>query len=356
MAERIRVLLVDDSAFVRRAVERMLGDLPEIEIVGSATNGAQAVELVKQLHPDVVILDVNMPELDGLAALERIMTESPTRVLMMSTLTREGAQTTLRALDLGAVDFVDKSASGTVMDIYRLGPLLREKVRALAGASIERSRTPPEEGASSVPTPPRPVQSQPYELVVIGTSTGGPRALVEVLSTLPHGFGAGVVIAQHMPTGFTQTLAERLDRRSALEVREAKDGDRLAPGLALLAPGGTQITLRRDGGSLLTKVDSAPSPLLHRPSVDLLFSSAAEVVGSRAVGVVLTGMGDDGARGLQQMRDAGARTLAESAETAIIFGMPRAAAPAAEEVLPLHAIGPWLGALCTPLLARGGGH
>jgi two-component system, chemotaxis family, protein-glutamate methylesterase/glutaminase len=362
MAEPVRVLIVDDSAFVRRAVERMLADEPDLRVVGTAGNGAEAVQMVADLRPDVVILDVNMPELNGLDALKQIMQETPTSVLMMSTLTREGARTTLQALDLGAVDFVDKAAMGTVMNIYSLAPVIREKVRVVAGASVPApgGGAPVElpEPAVGTVTPHRPRQPghPPYEVVVIGTSTGGPRALVEVLSRLPADLGSGVVIAQHMPAGFTQTLAERLDRRSPLEVREARHGDVVRPGLALVVPGATQATLARRNGKLVVRVDAGPSPLLHRPSVDLLFSSTAEVVGSRAVGVILTGMGDDGARGLQRLRDAGARTLAESDETAVIYGMPRAAASAAEQILPLPEIGPSLGTLCAPLVVRGGGH
>jgi two-component system, chemotaxis family, protein-glutamate methylesterase/glutaminase len=347
MAEHVRVLIVDDSAFVRRAVERMLSDLPDVKVVGTATNGVDAVDLVKRLSPDVVIMDVNMPELDGLEALKQIMADAPTSVLMMSTLTREGARTTLRALDLGAVDFVDKTAAGTVMDIYGLGPMLREKVRAVAGAALPRpSEPPPADRPADAPVPARPPHQGRFELIAVGTSTGGPRALVEFVSGFPADLDAGIVIAQHMPAGFTQTLAERLDRRSPLQVREARDGDVIAPGTALLAPGGTQMTVARVNGELVTRIDEAPSSLLHRPCVDLLFGSVAEVVGSRAVGVVLTGMGDDGAKGLAAMKAAGARTVAESEETAVIYGMPRAAAPSAEKILPLPEIAPYLSNLC----------
>jgi two-component system, chemotaxis family, protein-glutamate methylesterase/glutaminase len=187
--------------------------------------------------------------------------------------------------------------------------------------------------------------------VVIGTSTGGPRALVELIPQLPADLDAGVVVAQHMPAGFTQTLAERLNKRSPMEVIEAYDGAEVVPGRVLLAPGGSQISLRRVRGSLVTRVETGPTNLLHRPSVNLLFSSAAEVVGARTIGVVLTGMGDDGATGLQKLRDVGARTAAESEETAVIYGMPRAAASAAEIILPLPQIAQWLTRLCGVWLA-----
>jgi two-component system, chemotaxis family, protein-glutamate methylesterase/glutaminase len=342
VTEPIRVLVVDDSAFVRRAVERMLGGVQGLVVVGTAADGTDAVERVKELRPHVVIMDVNMPEMNGLEALRRIMAEAPTRVLMMSTLTREGADTTMKALDLGAVDFIDKSAAGTTMDIYSLGPLLREKVLAVAGATV-----PPPAAENEPPAPvrvPEPLTHSPreHDVVLIGASTGGPRALAEVLSRLPEDFPVGVVVAQHMPAGFTLTLAERLNRRCRLHVVEAQDGTPIEPGRVLIAPGGKQITLRRSDRELCVGVDPGPTNLIHRPSVDLLFQSAARLIGARAVGVVLTGMGDDGARGLAELRAAGARTVVESSETAVIYGMPRAAAPSAERILPLREIGPAL--------------
>lgn len=347
MAEPVRVLIADDSAFVRRAVMRMLEPNPDIEVVGTATTGAEALRLTKTLHPDVVILDVNMPELDGLEALQRIMEDAPTGVLMLSTQTKQGARTTLTALELGAVDFLDKTSAGTTMDIYALAPLLREKVLAAAGATVRPLTGEAESRARRPEPPPVPGRTCPFDLVVIGASTGGPRALAEVVSSLPADLGAGVVIAQHMPSGFTQTLADRLDRRSALSVREARDGSTVRPGEVLVAPGGRQARIAREGDALAVRVDDGPSDLLHRPSVDLLFRSAAEAVGSRAVGVVLTGMGDDGALGLRALHDAGAVTFAESESTAVIYGMPRAAAAVADRVLPLPEVGPAVVALCS---------
>lgn len=345
MTDAVRVLIVDDSAFVRRAVERMLSAEPGLEVAGTGTTGAEAVELAGRLRPHVIVMDVNMPEMDGLEALRRIMTETPTPVVMMSTQTRQGAETTLRALELGAVDFIDKSAAGTAMDIHGLAPLLREKILAAAGASV----SPPAEPAGRVAPAKAPSgtgRTGPYELVVVGASTGGPRALVELLSRLPAGFAAGIVVAQHMPSGFTETLAERLDRCSPLRVAEARDRDPVRPATALLVPGGMQAALERVDGEILVRVDAGPGHLLHRPSVDRLFRSAAQVAGARTVGVVLTGMGDDGAVGLRAVRDAGGRTLAESEETAVIYGMPRSAAAAAERILPLQEIAAALRALC----------
>ena len=352
MADSIRVLLVDDSAFVRQAVLRMLTSLPGVEVVASVSNGTEGIALARALRPDVIVLDVNLPDRNGLDVLATIMEEAPTGVLMLSTLTREDADITMRALELGAVDFVDKASAGTAMDIHRLEPVIQEKVLAVAGAALPGGRSQAKVATPADPSTPiyRPAPDRirsAYDLVVIGASTGGPRALMEVIGSLPADFGAAVIAAQHMPAGFTRTLAERINRRSPLSVSEAADGSSVLPGQVLIAPGGSQIRLSRESGQLRTRISDTTGRLLHRPSVDLLFRSAAETVGSRAIGVVLTGMGDDGALGLQALRETGARTIAESQETAVIYGMPRAAAPAAEQILPLEDIARALVALCS---------
>lgn len=344
-----RVLLVDDSAFVRRATERMLAPLTEVRVVGTATDGEDAVRQVAALRPDLVIMDVDMPGLNGVAALERIMKECPTRVLLLSSHTREGAEITLRALEAGAVDFVDKSGAGAAMDIHGLAPLLRAKVRGIVGAM----------GAEPVPASPAARPAAPprraaiasahpgvYQVVAIGASTGGPRALAELIPALPAGFAAGVVVAQHMPSGFTETLAERLNRTAALRVSEARDGDAVVPGVVLVAPGGRQMSVERGAdGSLSVRIWDEPGHL-HRPSVDVLFRSVARAAGARSVAVVLTGMGNDGAEGAALIRGAGGRTLVESAETAVIDGMPGAARAVAEQDLPLGRIAAALALLC----------
>jgi two-component system chemotaxis response regulator CheB len=350
MTRRARVLLVDDSAFVRRATERMLEPLEGVEVAGYAANGEEALRLVHELQPDLVIMDLNMPGMDGMQALERIMSERPTPVLLLSSMTSEGAEVTLRALEAGAVDFVDKTDAGTVMDIHGLAPVIREKVRAV----LRSAHLPPP--APRIAAAPAAAVDAPggaavastgaYEVIAIGASTGGPRALTEVIPALPLGMGAGVVVAQHIPPGFTATLAERLDQRSAIRVREARDGDRVLPDQALVAPGGRQMTVVRDDAGLRVRVWDDAGERLHRPSVDLLFASVAEAVGARAVGVVLTGMGSDGADGLARIRRAGGRALVESAETAVIDGMPRAARPHAERSLALGRIAPALAEMC----------
>jgi two-component system chemotaxis response regulator CheB len=240
------------------------------------------------------------------------------------------------------------------MDIYDLAPVLREKVLALADAAPNLAPAsaplvagPPAGGTAS--TAPVRTDASPIDVVAIGASTGGPRALSEVLPALPGDLGAAVLVAQHMPAGFTATLAQRIDQRSPLRVREASDGDRALPGTVLIAPGKTQMTLERDAEGLVVRVSRESAPLLrHQPSIDLLFDSVAEVAGARAIGVVLTGMGDDGAEGLRRLREAGAYTIIESPQTAVIYGMPRAARPWAQQVLPLRRIAPAIAALCAP--------
>jgi two-component system, chemotaxis family, protein-glutamate methylesterase/glutaminase len=346
MRERdIRVVIVDDSLFMRRAVERMLTSEPGIRVAGSAEDGRSGVATVRRLRPDVVILDVDMPVMNGLEALHEIMQTCPTPVLMMSTLTTADADVTLKALELGAVEVLDKTSVGTTLDIYSLGPVLRDKVRALSEA-----RT-PDLGPTPAGAETRPARvadaAAGCELVLVGASTGGPRALHEIIPRLPVGFSAAVVVAQHMPAGFTAALAERLDRASELPVREAVDRALLHAGTVWIAPGGKQTTVERIPGEGRCRLRvSPPGNHLHRPSVDLLFHSAVRAVGGRSIGVVLTGMGSDGAEGLRAIREAGGQTIAESARSAVIDGMPRSARPAARYVLPLDRIAAALAELC----------
>ena len=332
----IRVLVVDDSAFVRQALTRMLASDPGIEVVGSATDGASAVEKTRALRPDVVTLDVKMPRVDGLEALRRIMAECPTPVLLLSSHTTEGADVTLRGLELGALDFVDKTSVQGHMNLLALAEELRAKVRALAGVSKERVAA-----LQPRPWPDRPARKRAgkggAEVVVIGTSTGGPPALQAIIPRLPESLASPVLVVQHMPAGFTRSLAERLDARSSLRVREAEDGERLGAGSVLVAPAGRHMKVRRRGGEARVWLDDEPRAALHRPSIDVLMSSVARVFGAHALGIVLTGMGSDGVAGLRAIREAGGRTLAESEETSVIYGMPKAAVDAGvvDESVPL---------------------
>jgi two-component system chemotaxis response regulator CheB len=321
----IRVLVIDDSAFVRQALTRMLGAAPDIEVVATAVDGEDGVAKVLDLRPDVVTLDVKMPRMGGLEALRRIMAECPTPVLLLSSHTSEGAEVTLRGLELGAMDFVDKSSVQGHMNLLGLADELLAKVRALASVPRERLVAP---GGSLRPAAVPASHDRQAEVVVIGTSTGGPSALQAIIPRLPRGLAGAILVVQHMPAGFTRSLADRLDQRSALPVREAQDGEPVQGGSVLIAPGGLHMKVRRRGSQTRIWLDAEPRSSLHRPSVDVLMTSVARAYGVHAMGILLTGMGADGVDGLRAIRDAGGRTLAESQETCIIYGMPKAAVEA----------------------------
>jgi two-component system chemotaxis response regulator CheB len=342
----IRVLAVDDSAFILRAIERMSGDWERVRLVGTARNGEEAVAEAAVLEPDVILMDISMPGVDGLEALARIMSAKPVPVILFSSLAQEDADVTLRGLELGAVDFLDKGSAGTAMDIHALAPLLHRKILDAAGASPVDPQKHPVLPAIERP-PEVSLSPSAYDLIVLGTSTGGPRALGRIIPRLPASLGASIVVVQHMPEGFTRSLAERLDRNSALAVSEARHGGRLEPGTAFIAPAGKEFSVQAAAdGVLRAHVNTPTGRFRHDPSVDGVLLSAAEAVGSRAIGVILTGMGEDGAEGLKALREAGGRTIAESRNTTIIDGMPRAARPAAEIVAPLDSIAQVLVDLC----------
>jgi two-component system, chemotaxis family, protein-glutamate methylesterase/glutaminase len=323
----IRVLVVDDSAFVRQALVRMLGGAPDIEVVGTAVDGKDGVEKAAALRPDVVTLDIKMPRMGGLEALRRIMVECPVPVLLLSSLTSEGGEITLRGLELGAVDFVDKSSVQGHMSLQDLAEEVKAKVRALA--RVPRDRVHPAGGVAAETRPPLPgPHAGGAEVVVIGTSTGGPPALQAIIPKLPPGLSSAVLVVQHMPVGFTRSLADRLHSRSAVPVREAQDGETVAPGVVLIAPAGRHMKVRRRGAVAKVWLDDEPRSALHRPSVDVLMVSVARAYGPRSLGVVLTGMGSDGVEGLRAIRAIGGRTFAESEESCVIYGMPKAAVEA----------------------------
>lgn len=339
MSERkrkVRVLVVDDSAFVRQALARMLGSAPDIEVAGLAVDGRDGVEKVKALRPDVVTLDIQMPRMGGLEALQRIMTESPVPVLLLSSLTREGADITLRGLELGALDFVDKSSVQGNMSLLELAEELKAKVRALASVPPERVGGRPAGAASPLSAAPG-HEPGAVEAVAIATSTGGPPALQAIIPRLPANLDATILVVQHMPLGFTRSLAERLRGLSALPVREAEDGEAVGRGSVLIAPAGRHMKVRRRGSGVRVWLDEEPRGALHRPSADVLMASVAKVYGPHALGVVLTGMGSDGVAGLRAIRDAGGRTLAEAEESCVIYGMPKAAVEAGvvDTIVPL---------------------
>lgn len=339
MADQIRVLIVDDSAFMRKIIGDLLSSDSGIAVVGTARDGIDAVEKCKLLRPDVVTLDVEMPRLDGLACLERLMHECPTPVVMVSSLTQEGATTTVQALALGAVDFVPKPSGSISLDMAKVRDELTAKVRVAARANLRRARlsTAPAVAGGSYGGRAGGRDSGRRRVVCIGCSTGGPRALHEVVPRLPADLGAPVLIVQHMPPGFTRSLAQRLDELSALRVREASEGDHFGPGDVLIAPGGSHMTVAR-GDTIALNQD----PPLHgvRPAIDITLHSIVQHYGGDAVGVILTGMGFDGARAMAELHRAGGWTIAEHQSTCVVYGMPRAVVElgVADVVAPIHEI------------------
>jgi two-component system chemotaxis response regulator CheB len=316
----IRVLVVDDSPLVREVLTELLAVDTEIAVVGAARDPYEAREMIRERAPDVITLDVEMPNMNGVAFLERLMRLKPLPVVMVSTLTQKGADVTLLALELGAVDFVAKPLDAGPNVWAALGAELRGKVRAAAGATpVPRraSRGAPQ-GASA------PMRCHPRALVAVGASTGGVEALRTILVALPP-TTPPIVVVQHMPAGFTARFAQRLDDAAALRVREAADGMPLAPGEVAVAPGDRHLTVVAEAGRYLCRITPGEPVSGHRPSVDVLFRSVAAAAGPHAVGVILTGMGKDGAEGLLAMRQAGARTLGQDAATSLVYGMPRAA-------------------------------
>lgn len=332
----IRVLVVDDSAFMRKALSKMLESDPQIRVVGTARDGAEGVEKAAQLDPDLVTLDVDMPRMNGLEALGHMMAESPRPVLMVSSLTEEGAEVTLQALDLGALDFIPKGIGGNIVDIVQIEKSLCQKVKTLARRSARPVRQPPQA------LKPRPDRRRlgPARFVAIGASTGGPPALQKLFSGLSPGFSTPVVVVQHMPQAFTGPFARRLNDVSPLEVKEAETGDRLEAGMGYVAPGGRHLTLRNDGAQPVLTVSDRPSDTLHKPSVDVTFCSFAEQVGKATLAVVLTGMGSDGREGVRSLKAKGASAIAQAEESCVVYGMPRAVVEAdlADAVLPIEEV------------------
>ncbi|MFC0666950.1 chemotaxis response regulator protein-glutamate methylesterase [Azotobacter chroococcum] len=315
---KIRVLCVDDSALIRDLLSEIINSQPDMEVVAVAADPLVARDLIKLHTPDVLTLDVEMPRMDGLDFLERLMRLRPMPVLMVSSLTQAGSEVTLRALELGALDFIAKPQMGIRHGMLDYSELIAEKIRAAA-----RSR--PRQAPSSTAPRPKALQApliSSEKLVIIGASTGGTEAIRAVLEPLPANSPA-VLIAQHMPGGFTRSFAERLDRLCNIAVKEAEDGERILPGHAYIAPGTAHLKLARSGANYVARLDDGEPVNRHRPSVDVLFRSAAENAGRNAIGVLLTGMGKDGARGLLEMRQAGAFTFAQDEASCVVFGMPR---------------------------------
>ncbi|MFF5228084.1 chemotaxis response regulator protein-glutamate methylesterase [Dactylosporangium sp. NPDC000521] len=330
----IRVVIVDDSAVVRQVLSKRLAESPGIEVLGSASDPIFAMNLMNRAWPDVVVLDIEMPRMDGITFLKKIMATRPTPVVICSTLSQRGARATMDALAAGAAGVVPKPSTGLKQFMAEDSGDIVAAVRAAAAGKVARLNRAGTAPAAAVPRPATvsspmssPVSSPVVpagRIIAIGTSTGGTQALETVLTALPRD-SPGIVIVQHMPEKFTAAFAERMDMVSAIEVREAADGDLVADGLALVAPGGRHMQVLCDGARFRVKVSDGPPVNRHRPSVDVLFRSVAKVAGRRALGVIMTGMGDDGARGLLEMRAAGALTVAQDEATCVVHGMPKEA-------------------------------
>lgn len=348
---KIRILIVDDSSFMRMAIRGILSKMPGVEIVGIAADGVEGVEKAIALKPDLITMDIEMPRLDGIAALRQIMSKAPTRVIMVSTLTNEGAKSTFEALEAGAIDYIPKN----VTDSAEAQTVFREEL--IRKVSTAMKSPPPRSVFSptvmhhaprpSIAPPSRPASSRfsgkKIQYVGIGASTGGPVALQEVLSRIPVNFPYGVIVGIHMPKAFTGPFADRLNAKCSTTIREAVDGDLLKPGTVLIAPGGMHTSLVRQGAGLAVKLlpTSAYPQHVYIPSVDILLSSMAEATNGSMLGVILTGMGNDGFKGMQLLKQKGGMTIAQDEATSTIYGMPKACVDGgvADEVLPLGQIG-----------------
>ena len=346
--KKIKVLIVDDSAVVRQSAQAILMRDPDIEVIGAVSDPLFALNRMSREWPDVILLDIEMPRMDGLTFLRKLMVEHPTPVVICSTLTEAGAQTTLEALSAGAVAIISKPKAALKQFLDDNAREMIATVKGAAGANLRSAarrpapQTPPAKlsaDAMLAPVPHSSLTETTEKVVAIGTSTGGIQALEAVLTQLPP-LCPGIVIVQHMPEKFTGMFAQRIDALCRINVREARDGDRVMPGLALIAPGGRHMLLKRSGARYHVAVVDGPPISRHRPSVDVLFRSAAQTAGRNAMGIIMTGMGDDGAHGLKEMRDAGAITVAEDESSCVVFGMPKEAIRlgGVAKTLPLTAI------------------
>ncbi len=340
---KIRVLIVDDSRMIRDVLTDILNEQADIEVVGAAADAYEARDMVRDLNPDVITLDVEMPKMSGLEFLDKLMRARPTPVVMISSFTERGSEVTFRALELGAVEFVTKpKLTEQTPDDY--GDMIAEKIRAAKSARLKAPRRSPEEGGLDEATP-APMVKRPVphgvktseQLIAVGASTGGTEAIREFLIGMPVDC-PGIAIVQHMPENFTRMFAERLNGLCQIAVKEAEHNDPILPGHAYIAPGGKHLWVKRDQGQLLAKLSTEPPMNLHRPSVDFLFLSAAKFLGADAIGVIMTGMGRDGANGMLEMKKAGAWNIAQDEASSVIFGMPREAIElgAVNEVAPLN--------------------
>ncbi len=343
--KQIKVLIVDDSAIVRQTLSEILSSDKEIEVVGTAADPFYAVEKIKTLVPDVITLDVEMPRMDGITFLQKIMSQHPIPVVMVSSLTEKGSETALKALEYGAVEIVQKPKLGVSQFLEESRLMLCDTVKAAAGAKLKQLRVTqaiePKLSADAVLSLPksRAMLETTEKIVLIGASTGGTEALRVFLETLPHD-APGMAIVQHMPEHFTSTFAQRLDSLCRVSVKEAENGDSILRGTALIAPGNKHMLVKRSGARYYVDIKDGPLVSRHRPSVDVLFRSGARYAGKNSVGIIMTGMGDDGAKGIAEIKEAGGKTIAQDEESCVVFGMPKEAIKtgAVDKIVPLEKI------------------
>jgi two-component system chemotaxis response regulator CheB len=348
MASKIKVVVVDDSALVRSLLTEIINRQSDMQCIGAAADPLVAREMIRELNPDVITLDVEMPRMDGLEFLSRLMRLRPMPVVMVSTLTEQGAEITLRALEMGAVDYVAKPRIGVSSGLNELASDIVDKIRVAAGAHVRRISAAPSAapGAAPAGATAEPVRAplprlSTEKVICIGASTGGTEAIREVLVPMPADAPA-IVITQHMPPGFTTSFAARLNTLCRINVEEARNGQRILPGHAYIAPGGHHLRIDRSGSNYVAVVEDTEPVNRHRPSVEVLFKSAARVLGPNAIGIMLTGMGADGALAMREMKDAGSYNYVQDEASCVVFGMPRMAiqSGAAHEILPLNQITP----------------
>jgi len=361
-SKQIRILVVDDSAFMRKAITMMLESDPQIKVIGTARDGAEGVEKVQLLKPDLVTMDIEMPRMDGLTALREIMRKHPVPVMMISSITTDGAKATLDALEMGAVDFIPKQMSYVSLDIVKIQDELLGKIKHIVRrkhilmtrhrqqqfASINHSTGQtgkvPVAQAVAVPTPSIKKRNHAVSIIAIGSSTGGPPALQNIIPKLPRNLPVGMVIAQHMPPTFTKSLAERLDGLSQVTVCEASNGDLIEPGKVLIAPGGKHLTVKKNRSRPQVIVTKHPEETLYHPCVDVLMHSVAEAYGRFSMGIILTGMGSNGVDGIRHLKQKGGVVIAQNEDSCVVYGMPRAVIEAelADHVSPIDHVAPEL--------------
>jgi two-component system chemotaxis response regulator CheB len=337
----VKVLIVDDSAFMRNTISSMIAADPELEVIGMARDGIEAIDKVASLKPDIVTLDVEMPRMDGIEALQHIMSKTPVPVLMVSSITTEGAEVTLDALDMGAVDFIPKNLSDLSINIVKIKEILLDKLKSIGRKGLVRQKKLKLSKPLKMPTPTQYASHRKTGIVAIGSSTGGPKALQIVISNIPKDFPVPILIAQHMPPAFTGPFAERLNQLSQLEVKEAEDGEPIKKGMVFIAPGGKHMGVKRKKITETSiNISADNGEYIYKPSADYLMLSITETYSGQALGVILTGLGNDGTQGMKEIKNKGGRTIAESEESCVVYGMPKSVVEAgvADKIVKLDEI------------------